>query len=386
MIKKEIIMKWIHLSDLHIGKRVNEISMIDDQKYILQNILDIIEEKQVEGVILAGDIYDKPIPSAEAVQVLDDFLSQLSKRNLSTYMISGNHDSMERLSFASSLLKNSHVYISNVFNGIIEPIITKDNYGEIAIYLLPYKKPAMVRPFYEEEIQSYNDAIETIMKHITIEKERRNILVSHQFVTGAITCDSEEISVGGMDNVDSRLFEAFDYVALGHIHGAQSIGRETIRYCGTPLKYSFSEEKHVKTATIIDMKEKGNITIEEVPLIPKRDMRTIKGSYEFVTAKEHYKTTNVDDYIHITLTDEEDIVDVMAKLRTIYPNLMSISYDNKRTRENQKLQNVEKAKEKTPIQLFEELYQVQNNSTMSEEQIQFITKLMEDIWEHGGEN
>ena len=237
MIKKEIIMKWIHLSDLHIGKRVNEISMIDDQKYILQNILDIIEEKQVEGVILAGDIYDKPIPSAEAVQVLDDFLSQLSKRNLSTYMISGNHDSMERLSFASSLLKNSHVYISNVFNGIIEPIITKDNYGEIAIYLLPFIKPAMVRPFYEEEIQSYNDAIETIMKHITIEKERRNILVSHQFVTGAITCDSEEISVGGMDNVDSRLFEAFDYVALGHIHGAQSIGRETIRYCGRPVKY-----------------------------------------------------------------------------------------------------------------------------------------------------
>ena len=375
-------MKWIHLSDLHIGKRVNEISMIEDQKYILNQILQIIEEQKVEGVLIAGDIYDKQVPSAEAVQVLDNFLNQLCKHNLSIFIISGNHDSMERLSFASNLLKKSNVYVSQIFSGEISPIIQKDKYGEIAIYLLPFVKPAVVRPFYEEEIHSYNDAIEVIIKHLNIDKTRRNILVAHQFVTGASLCDSEEISVGGMDNVDGNLFADFDYVALGHIHGPQYIGKETIRYSGTPLKYSFSEEKHKKSATIINMREKGNIEILEVPFIPKRDMRKIKGSYEFVTAKQNYENTNVEDYIHITLTDEEDIIDVMAKLRSIYPNIMSVSYDNKRTKNIQLFENTAKVKEKTPIELFEELYEIQNNQMMNVEQMEFIKKLMEDIWEN----
>ena len=238
-------MRFAHLSDLHIGKRVNGFSMIEDQKYILNQVVEIIKREEVEAVILAGDIYDKTIPSAEAVQILDDFLIQLSNLNLPIFVISGNHDSAERLSFGARVLRKSQIYISELYNGEITPITLEDEYGKIHVYLMPFLKPALVRQALgREEIVTYQDAVEMAIHQIPLKEEDRNILVAHQFVIGASKSDSEEVSVGGLDQISHTLFESFDYTALGHIHGPQHIGKETIRYCGTPLKYSFSEEAH----------------------------------------------------------------------------------------------------------------------------------------------
>ena len=375
------ITKFLHLADLHIGKRVNEFSMIEDQRYILRKLLEIIEEERVEGVWIAGDVYDKAVPSAEAVQVLDEFLTSLAKRNLPVVLISGNHDSPERLAFGASMLSKQNVYMSPVYNGNIEPIIFTDVYGELCVYPLPFLKPAPVRQVFPDmEIDSYQDAVAAAISKFDIDKSKRNVLLAHQFVTGAQTCESEELSVGGFDNVDVAIFDDFDYVALGHIHRPQTMGRDTVCYAGTPLKYSFSEANHQKAAVIVDVKEKGNIETKKIPLIPKRDLREIRGTYMEVTARDFYKDSNQEDYLHITLTDEEDIPEVIGKLRTIYPNLMKVDYDNTRTRQKQEVLGVAKIEEKSPLELFQEFYQLQNNQEMSEEQIAFTKALMEQIW------
>ena len=309
-------MRFAHLSDLHIGKRVNGFSMIEDQKYILNQMIEIIKKEQVEAVLLAGDIYDKTVPSAEAVQVLDDFLIQLSSQHLPIFIISGNHDSAERLSFGARVLRNSQIYISELYHGEITPITLTDKHGEIHIYLMPFLKPALVRQALgKEEITTYQDAVEMALNQISLKEEDRNILVAHQFVIGASKSDSEEVAVGGLDQISHDLFEPFDYTALGHIHGPQHIGKETIRYCGTPLKYSFSEESHKKSVTIIDLEQKGTTMIHTVPLIPMRDMRKIRGTYEEVTAQAFYEGMNREDYIQITLTDEEDILNGLEKYK-----------------------------------------------------------------------
>lgn len=375
-------MKLIHLSDLHIGKRVNEFSMIEDQKHILSQILSIVDQVQPEGVILAGDIYDKSVPSAEAVQLFDDFLTKLADKNTSVFIISGNHDSAERLAFGAQLMSSRGVYVSPVYNGVIEPIALSDSYGEVNIYLLPFIKPAIVRQAFEDEkIESYQDAMATAINHIEMDCDKRNVLVCHQFVTGAKICDSEELSVGGIDQMAYTLFDSFDYVALGHIHSPQHVGRETVRYCGTPLKYSFSEADQEKSVTIIELKEKGSINIEKWPLSPLRDMRKIRGTYMEVTALPAYEGTNTKDYIQVTLTDEEDVPDGIQKLRVIYPNLMRLEYDNKRTREGRQIEAVESIEERSPLELFEEFYELQNNQLMNEKQREVSQKIIEALLE-----
>ena len=374
-------MKFIHLSDLHIGKRVNEFSMLEDQKYILKVILGIIDDEKPDGIIIAGDVYDKSVPSAEAVQLLDDFVFRLAERKVPTYIISGNHDSAERLAFGSRLMDMSGIHISPVYDGQVISHTLSDENGKVNVYMLPFIKPVNVRRFFPDtEIESYTDAVKIAVDNMNVDENERNIIITHQFVTGASRSDSEDVSVGGTDNVDVTVFDCFDYVALGHIHGPQKMTRDTVRYCGTPLKYSFSEANHKKSVTVVEMGAKGEVEIRTVPLIPCRDMREIKGTYDEITLKENYENTNCDDYMHIILTDEEDTPDAMNKLRVIYPNLMKLDYDNKRTRSNQIVGGAEDVERKSPFTLFSEFYEKQNNQPMSDEQNVFIQNLIDEIW------
>ena len=375
-------MKFIHLSDLHLGKRVFDYNLSEDLEYILQEILKVIDSESPDAVLIAGDIYDKSVPSTEAVEMLDEFLVRLSRRNLQVFLISGNHDSPERLAFASRLIASAGIHMSPVYNGEVEPTVLTDEHGPVNVYLLPFVKPAHVRrAFPDEKIDSYNDALRVAVDALHIDRSERNILVTHQFVTGAIRSDSEEISVGGTDNIDAAVFEGFDYVALGHIHGPQNIGSERIRYCGTPLKYSFSEAKHEKSVTVIEIEDKENISVRTVPLHPLRDMREIEGTYEEMTFRPNYEGTDTDDYMHITLTDEEDIPDAIGKLRLIYPNLMCLDYNNSRTRSAGILTDLEDVDRKSPLVLFDEFYEQQNGRPMSDEQQDFAREIMESIWE-----
>lgn len=375
-------MKLIHLSDLHLGKRVNEFSMLEDQQYILTEILQIIDREKPDGVMIAGDVYDKSVPSAEAVALLDDFLVRLAKRDLQVFLISGNHDSPERMAFGGRLMAQSGVHLAPVYDGKVSPITLTDEYGPVNLYLLPFLKPAHVRRcFPEREILTYTDALAAAIEAMGVDPAQRNVLVTHQFVTGAARCDSEEISVGGTENVDVSVFGPFDYVALGHIHGPQQVGRETVRYCGTPLKYSFSEAKHQKSVTVVELREKGAVSVRTVPLTPMRDLAELRGTYEELTFRGFYDGTSYPrDYVHITLTDEEDIPDAVSKLRIIYPNLMKLDYDNKRTRAGIILEGAED-QQRSPLELLEEFYEKQNGQPMGEKQRAFAKSLMERIWE-----
>ena len=374
-------MKFIHISDLHLGKRLNEQSLIEDQTYILNKIIEITEDEKPCGVIIAGDVYDKSVPSVEAIQLFDEFLSKLAKMQLQVFVISGNHDSPERMSFGSKLMDQSGVHISQVYDGQLTPYVLNDEYGNVCIYLLPFIKPANVRRYFGGESMTYTEAMKTALSNADINKEKRNILVTHQFVTGANRTESEEITVGGTDNVDASVFEDFDYVALGHIHSPQNCGSEKIRYCGTPLKYSFSEAKDDKSVTVVELNEKGNMQIRTLPLVPLHDLVEIKGDFFQIMNKEFYEnTTYQTDYLHITLTNEEDIIDAIGNLRSIYHNLMRLDYDNKRTRGINEIEDAN-VDEKSPLELFSQLYETQNNQEMNEEQKDFIKNLIEQIWE-----
>lgn len=376
-------MKIMHLSDLHLGKRVNEFSMLEDQEYILTKIINIIDKQKPQAVIIAGDIYDKSVPSAEAVELFDDFLVRLSARNLKVFVISGNHDSAERIAFGGRLMDKSGIYMSPVFNGKVAPITLKDEFGDVNFYMLTFVKPSNVRRFYpDNEIESYTDALKVSVDNMNIDVSKRNILITHQFVTGALRSESEEISVGGADNVDVSVFENFDYVALGHIHRAQKCGSENVRYSGTPLKYSFSEANDNKTVTLVDVNEKGNIELSFCPLVPKRDLIEIKGTYNELTLKSFYEGTSyTEDYMHITLTDEDDIPDVLTKLRVIYKNIMKLDYDNLRTRHSVEISGASDVKSKTPLEHFGEFYEMQNGQCMSDDQVSFMAQIIEEIWE-----
>lgn len=376
-------MKFVHLSDLHLGKRISEYSMLEDQEYILAKIINIIDDQKPQGVIIAGDVYDKPVPSAEAVALFDDFLFRLSKRNLKVFIISGNHDSPERIAFGSRLMEHGGIYVSPVYNGDIKPVELEDEFGKINIWLLPFVKPVQVRRFNEDEqIESYTDAIKIAIDKLNINKNERNIMVTHQFVTGAERTESEEISVGGTDNVDVSVFDSFDYTALGHIHRAQNCKSQRVRYSGTPLKYSFSEAKDVKSVTIAEIKEKGSLNISTIPLIPMRDMMEIKGKYNEIILRDFYKNTSYqEDYVHITLTDEEDIPDAIGKLRTVYHNLMKLDYDNLRTRSMNSVGCADIKYQKSPFEHFATLYEKQNNSPLTDTQSSYMKNLIEEIWE-----
>ena len=377
------MMKLIHLSDLHLGKRISDYSMIEDQEYILKEIIKIVDTEKPDGIILAGDIYDKPVPSAEAVELFDSFLVRLAKRKLAVFIISGNHDSPERIAFGGRIMKDSRIFLSPVYEGKTEPIELMDGYGSVRFYLLPFIKPVHVRRYHpEDEITSYTDAIRTAIKDMEIDPGVRNVLVTHQFVTGASRSDSEEISVGGSENVDASVLEPFDYVALGHLHSPQNCGSEWIRYCGTPLKYSFSEVNDHKSVTIVELGKKESIRIRTVPLKPRRDWADLRGTYEELTLRSFYESTTYrDDYVRITLTDEEDIMDAIGKLRMIYHNLMNLNYDNTRTRMSKEIEKAEEIEHKTPLELFGDFYALQNNQKMSEEQEQYMTDLIEKMTE-----
>ena len=375
-------MKIVHLSDLHLGKRVNEFSMLEDQAYILSSILRIIDEVGPEAVIVAGDVYDKPVPPAEAVELFDDFLWQLARRKVQVFVVSGNHDSPERIAFASRLIDHSGIHLSPVYSGQVAPTTLADEYGPVRFYMLPFVKPTHVRRYFEDkEISSYTDALRVAVDAMAMDKTVRNVLVTHQFVTGAARSESEDVSVGGTDNVDAAVFDGIDYVALGHIHGPQNIGEPRIRYAGTPLKYSFSEAGHVKSVTVAILGEKGNLQVETIPLTPRRDLRELRGCYSDLVTRANYEGTATDDYLHITLTDEEDIPDVINRLRVIYPNLMKLDYDNRRTRAGGQIGAAADVTSKTPLDLVAELYEQQNGQPLSGEQVRFAGELIEKIWE-----
>lgn len=377
-------MKLFHLSDLHIGKRVNEFSMIEDQKYILTQILYAADQEKPDGILISGDVYDRTIPTAEAVQVFDAFLTRLSEQKIPAFIISGNHDSAERLAFGSSLMGKSDIYFSKVYDGTVEKIPMQDAYGTVWIYLLPFLRPSTIRhalPERAEEVRSAADAVRIALEQTKIDEKERNVLLAHQFVTGAKRCDAEELQVGDVDQIPAELFASFEYVALGHIHSPQKVGRETVRYCGAPLKYSFSEAGQEKSITVVELKEKSSVDLRTIPLKPLHDLRKIRGTYLEVTAKSFYENRDCEDYLQVTLTDEEDVPDGMAKLRTIYPNLMRLEYDNKRTRSNAEVRAAERVEEKSELELFQEFYELQNNQSMTEVQEQFVEELLRGMKE-----
>lgn len=374
-------MKLIHLSDLHLGKRVNEYSMLDDQKYILTRILNIIDDEKPQAVVIAGDVYDKAVPPAEAIALFDDFLVRLAQRRLHVFTISGNHDSPERIAFGSRLMDAAGIHMSKVYDGEVAPISLDDESGPVYFWPLPFIKPMHVRRFFpEERIDTYTDAMRVAVEQMHIDPSQRNVLITHQFVTGASRSESEEVSVGGTDNVDASVFAGFDYVALGHIHSPQNCGSETIRYCGTPLKYSFSEASDQKSVTIAELGAKGSLQIRTVPLVPKFDMKEWKGTFAQVMDPEFYAGKN-EDYTHITLTDEEDIPDAIGKLRTVYHRLMKLDYDNTRTRSNSEVLGADIRENISPLQLFADFYELQNNQPMRPEQLVFMEELIEKAQE-----
>lgn len=375
-------MKFIHMSDLHLGKHINQFSMLEDQKYIFNEIVEIIKKEKPNALLLSGDIYDKPIPPVEAVNLLDDFLSKIALEKIPVLIISGNHDSPDRLSFGSSLMKSSQIYISQVYDGNIQCVTLEDENGPVNFYLLPYIKPSTVRQvFPEEKINSFNDAVKLALSKLSLNKDERNVLLAHQFVTGAQTCESEELFVGGSENVDASLFDDFDYVALGHIHGPQKVGRESIRYCGTPLKFSFSEVNHKKGLCLVELAKKGDINCTLIPLKPLHEMRKLKGTFQEIMFGPESKASNKDDYLHITLTDEMDVPEGYGRLSSVYKNLISMDYDNSRTRANQDMTLLDNIKTVKPLELFEEFFEKQNNKKMTEDQKNFMEKLIEEIWE-----
>ena len=374
-------MKFVHLSDLHLGKRLNEFSLIEDQEYILNEICSVIAAEKPDFVIIAGDIYDKPVPSAEAVGLFDAFLTRISSLTDHIFVISGNHDSAERIAFGCHIMEKSGIHMSPVYSGSTVPTVLADEYGEFCVYMLPFIKPLSVRRFFPDSVvESYTDAVNAAVDAMDIDFTKRNIIITHQFVTGAQKSDSEEISVGGTDNVDSSAFDGFDYVALGHIHGPQNVGSERIRYCGTPLKYSFSEANQTKSVTVGEIREKGSLDIRTVPLAPKRDMREIRGAFEQISSAEFSRSGNKDDYLRVILTDEEEIPEAMGKLRAVYPNIMMIEYDNRRTRSVHDGMETAVTENKQPAELFEEFYKFSNGGDMSEQQRELARSLIEKIW------
>ncbi|MCR4690552.1 MAG: exonuclease SbcCD subunit D [Lachnospiraceae bacterium] len=375
-------MKLFHISDLHLGKRLCDYPLTEDQEYILKQIISFADIHKPDAILIAGDIYDRSIPSEEAMRLWDDFLLSLSGRKIPVLAISGNHDSEVRFSDHGRLMDSAGIYLSPVYDGSAKKVTLRDTFGEVDFWLLPFLRPVSVRRFFPEEtIDDYTDACRVAIEKMGIDPERRNVLIAHQFVTGATTCESEELSVGGLDQVSAGVFDGFDYVALGHIHGKQKIGKETVRYCGTPLKYSLSEKDHQKSVTLVTIEEKGKVSVDEIPLVPKNDVRQIRGDFAQLTDPAYYNTMKTDDYIHVILTDEEDIPDAMGKLRLIYPRMTGLRYDNRRTAASAVITEARAVETKSPLELFEELYLLQNNQAMSPEQRSFLQECIGSVWE-----
>lgn len=372
-------MRFLHISDLHLGKRVYEYSMLEEQKNALWQVLSIVDEKNIEGLFIAGDIYDKSIPTIEAIELFDSFLVELSNRNIDVYIISGNHDSPERVGFGADFFKSKRIYISKAYDGNIQYVDKEDLYGKIRIHLIPFLKPANVRRFHQEmEIADYNSAIRTVVEDIKLCEDGRNVVLVHQFITGAVRSQSEESFLGGMDNIEYDLFDEFDYVALGHIHKSQAMGRQQVRYSGALVKYALDEINQVKSMTLVEIKGKGEVEIETIPIKPIHDMRRVEGTYMELTDRNKYVNTKVDDYLHVVLKDEEDVPDALRKLRVIYPNILKLEYDNTRTRHKNSVIEGKGVRRKEPMEYIEELFRKQNNEDMTSEQATVLKNIMED--------
>ena len=377
-------MKIMHLSDLHLGKSVLEQSLIEDQRYILDKIIEIINSKEVDVVLIAGDVYDKGIPNVDAVRLFSDFLAKLYKIGIEVFITSGNHDSKDRLSFGNELFIDNGVYIEGVFSGKLKFVELEDDYGKVLIYMLPFVKPADVRGYFpDREINSYQDAIKVILDDINIDTSKRNIMMVHQFVTASGVeverSESENLSLGGIDNIDVSLFDKFDYVAMGHIHRPQKLIKDTVRYAGSPLKYSFSEVNHKKSVPIIELKEKGNIDIELVELVPIRDMRIIKGKLDNLLDKNIVSLGNIDDYISAVITDEDYIMDAIGKIRKVYKNILRLEYQNKRTEIVDNIDfNVDNVNKKSEIDLFSEFYLKQNNIELDKIRLDIVNNVIKE--------
>ena len=330
-------MKFIHLGDLHLGKNVNGFSMIDDQRYILNQVVSIVENKKLDAVIIAGDIYDRSVPSEEAIKLYNDFLKQLVSKKVKVFAISGNHDSDIRTDFGNWMMEESGVYVRGVYDGKVDSITLEDEYGKINVYLLPYVKASHVKYFYpEEEITNYDRAFRCVLSKCDINTKERNVMVAHQFVAGKSDAlefagsENDALNVGTIDCIGYDVFDDFDYVALGHIHSPQKIARDTLRYAGSPLKYSLedTELRKGKKFTIVEIKEKGNITVDLIDIKPLREVRHLRGNLEDILKN----AVDKEDYIYATLTDEDTVYEAMARLRQVYPNTMKMDYDNSTTR------------------------------------------------------
>ncbi len=370
-------MKIMHLGDLHIGKSLGDFDLYEDQKYILEQILNLIKEKSVDVLLIAGDVYDKAIPGEKSVQLLDYFLKRLVETGIKTYMISGNHDSDERLNFGSSLFESSNIYINSKFNKILKKYSLYDEFGELNIYLLPFVKASQVQHFFpEEKIDSYDMAVRTIIKHSDFDVGKRNILVAHQFVAGK---DDPEIAgseglsvhnVGMVEKIGYGSLAEFDYVALGHIHSPQSVGLKHIRYSGSPLKYSLSEVNNNKSVPIITFKDKGEVLVEFAPLIPMRDIRHLRGNIKNLLDKKNISMEN--DFIYATLTDEDIVNDAMGIFREYYPNTVKIDYDNSHTKEIENVDITRITQNKTFDELIRDFYMQMYSCDMGEEELEIM--------------
>lgn len=371
-------MTFVHLSDLHLGKRLEKQSLLPDQEYILDQIIALLKENPPDGILIAGDVYDRSVPAVDAIELFNHFLEELSAFQIPIFIISGNHDSGERLSFAHRSLKRADIHISPNYHGKITPITVKKEGEEVDVCLLPFLKPAMVQNYFpDQNIQTYNDTVKTVVNEMDVDPSRPSVLVAHQFVTGAVTCDSEEISVGGSENVDKSIFKNFQYVALGHLHGPQNVENIHIRYCGSPLKYSFSEVDHAKSLTYVQVGK--NFSLEKKPLTPLRDLVKIRGSYNQLTSKDFYERDGFDPtaYFHITLTDENPLPEAMGRLRIIYPYALKLSYDNLRTRHDSDINKVNSTLD--PLSVFASLFAEQHGSPLSTEQAEFLDQIWKEL-------
>lgn len=371
-------MRLLHLSDLHLGRRLYDLSLLEDQKYILNQILELVEQNRPDAVLICGDLYDKAVPPAEAVQVLDWFLTELMQKDTAVLIISGNHDSAERLQFGADIFSNRRIYISSVFSGASEPVVMEDEYGKVHFYLLPFFKPVHVRHAYPEAvIENDTDAVSHVLICWELQPQQRNVLLAHQTVAGALRAESEIVTIGGLDQIEASLLDGFDYTALGHIHRAQSAGKETVRYCGSPLAYSFSETE-TKTVTWVELKEKGDVTVRTQALYPLHPLRNLRGTFEDLLMLEPSM-----DYLRVVLTDEEDVPHALARLQDRFPNLLRLEYDNLRTR----MEWTADAPEEemlTPMELLKQFYSVRNGQDMTAQQLSLAKELMEQIWEGEG--
>lgn len=378
-------MRFAHVSDLHLGIELGSYSLIEDQKFILTKIINILDEQKVDALLIAGDVYDKGIASIEAIKLFEEFLKKLVKRNIKVFIISGNHDSAERLSFGRDFMENCGIYFSKIYEGKISPFTLEDSFGKINIFLLPFVRPGIVRHFHEDEkIESFNDAIRVAVKKMEIDPNERNICVAHQNIVGSEKCDSEMPVYGGLDGVEAEIFDDFDYVAIGHLHGPQTLGKKkNIRYCGTPLKYSASEKNQKKSVTIIDVNEKGNLEISTAPLVPMRNLREMKGTFDEIyhQAADIQDAGIKNDFVNVVLTDEDEFINAYYKLKTVIPSLLSMTYDNIRTRTSKSVSEIHASKSMTPLELLDKFYENRNGIPLSAEQKDYISSLIEEIWE-----